>query len=135
MPGPLAGLRVVELAGLGPAPHAAMILADLGADVVRVERPTVDPLRCDDHLLRGRSVVRLDLHQEHERDTVLDLINVANVLLEGFRPGVTERLGLGPEVCLARNRKLVYGRVTGWGQHGPLAHRAGHDINYIALTG
>jgi alpha-methylacyl-CoA racemase len=131
--GPLAGLRVVELAGKGPGPHAAMVLADLGADVVRVERP--EPSVRPDHVLRGRRIVAADLKAPECRDAVLALIRAADVLVEGFRPGVVERLGVGPDVCLDRNPRLVYGRVTGWGQDGPLAARAGHDINYIALTG
>jgi alpha-methylacyl-CoA racemase len=136
--GPLEGLRVVELAGIGPCPHAAMVLADLGADVTRIERPHggFDPTGDQpDHLLRGRRSVTADLKTDKDRAMVLSLIERADVLLEGFRPGVAERLGLGPAVCLARNPQLVYGRVTGWGQNGPLAQRAGHDINYIAVTG
>lgn len=131
--GPLAGIRVVELAGMGPGPHAAMQLADLGAEVIRVERP--GRAAAGDVLLRNRSRVCLDLAIPAAVETVLQLVEQADVLIEGFRPGVTERLGLGPQVCHARNPKLVYGRVTGWGQSGPLAQRAGHDINYIALTG
>lgn len=137
--GPLAGLKVVELAGIGPGPHAAMILADLGADVVRVDRPPGglqigDPDR-PDPTLRGRRRVAADLKGAIGRETVLRLVEHADVLLEGYRPGVTERLGVGPDDCRARNPRLVYGRMTGWGQDGPLAHRAGHDINYISLTG
>ncbi len=134
--GPLCGLRVVELAGIGPAPHAAMLLADLGADVVRVERPAASraPQRRD-QTLRGRRVVVADLREPAARDEVLALIGHADVLLEGFRPGVAERLGLGPDDCLAGNPRLVYGRMTGWGQDGPLATRAGHDLNYLSLTG
>lgn len=136
MNGPLDGLRVVELAGIGPGPHAAMVLADFGADVVRVERPG-RPEASDrrDHLLRGRRKLTADLKTPEGRDLVLRLAGAADVLLEGFRPGVVERLGIGPDACLKRNPGLVYGRVTGWGQDGPLASRAGHDINYIALTG
>jgi alpha-methylacyl-CoA racemase len=138
MAGPLSGLRVVELAGLGPAPHAAMVLADLGADVVRVERPAspraASP-RTRDQMLRGRRTVAADLKDAADRDGVLALADHADVLLEGFRPGVAERLGVGPQDCLARNPRLVYGRMTGWGQDGPLAPRAGHDINYLSLTG
>ena len=138
MAGPLQGLRVVELAGLGPCPHAAMVLADLGADVVRVDRETgrfdlAAPER--DVLLRGRRSVFADLKAPDGVALVMDLVERADVLLEGLRPGVTERLGLGPEQCLARNPRLVYGRITGWGQHGPLAARAGHDLNYLGLTG
>ncbi|MGH3793677.1 MAG: CaiB/BaiF CoA transferase family protein [Pseudonocardiaceae bacterium] len=137
MPGPLAGLRVIELAGIGPGPHAAMLLADLGADVVRVERPggasPLNPAR--DQLLRGRRSVAADLKDPAGREIVLRLMERADVLVEGLRPGVTERLGVGPADCHARNPRLVYARMTGWGQHGPLAARAGHDINYIALSG
>jgi alpha-methylacyl-CoA racemase len=135
MPGPLEGIRVVELAGIGPGPHAAMVLADLGADVVRVERPGADPDAPPDYVLRGRRTVALDLKSAEGRDAVLGLVEVADVLVEGFRPGVTERLGIGPEDCAARNPRLVYGRMTGWGQFGTRAPRAGHDINYISLTG
>ncbi|WP_028937656.1 CaiB/BaiF CoA transferase family protein [Pseudonocardia spinosispora] len=137
MAGPLAGLKVVELGGIGPGPHAAMILADLGADVVRVERPagSLKLTGGKDYTLRGRRSVAADLKSEAGRETVLRLAEKADVLLEGLRPGVTERLGVGPEDCRARNPRLVYGRMTGWGQDGPLAPRAGHDINYISLTG
>ncbi|ROO84491.1 alpha-methylacyl-CoA racemase [Actinocorallia herbida] len=138
MTGPLTGLRVVELAGIGPGPHAAMILADLGADVVRVERPqgTLDLTGGGpDHLLRGRRSVAADLKTAEGRALVLRLVARADVLVEGFRPGVAERLGIGPEDCRAVNPRLVYGRMTGWGQDGPLAQRAGHDINYLSLTG
>lgn len=130
MAGPLTELRVVEFAGIGPGPHAAMVLGDLGADVVRVERQS--PGGSDnprEHLLRNRRVVTADLKAPAERESVLGLIERADVLLEGFRPGVTERLGLGPDGCLARNPRLVYARMTGWGQDGPYAERAGHDIN------
>jgi alpha-methylacyl-CoA racemase len=133
-PGPLAGLRVLEFAGIGPGPHCAMLLADLGADVIRVQReggtgwsnPVVD---------RGRRVVTLDIRSAAGRERCLNLADQADVLIEGFRPGVMERLGLGPEPLLQRNARLIYGRMTGWGQSGPLAGAAGHDINYIALTG
>ena len=138
MAGPLRGLRVLELAGLGPAPHAAMTLADLGADVVRVERPggTLDlTAGGPDQLLRGRRSIAADLKSTAGRELVLSLAGRADVLIEGFRPGVTERLGVGPRECLAVNPRLIYGRVTGWGRTGPLADRAGHDINYLALTG
>ncbi|WP_431516821.1 CaiB/BaiF CoA transferase family protein [Streptomyces sp.] len=136
--GPLDGVRVVELAGIGPGPFAAMLLADLGADVVRVDRPGgpvlgIDPA-CDITNRNKRSVI-LDLKDERGVAAVLDLVERADVLLEGNRPGVAERLGVGPDACLARNPRLVYGRMTGWGQDGPLAQRAGHDIGYIALTG
>ena len=137
--GPLVGLKVVELAGIGPGPHAAMILADLGADVVRIDRP-VGGLQlgvpgAPDPMLRGRRRVAADLKDPAGRDRVLRLAERADVLLEGYRPGVTERLGVGPDACHARNPRLVYARMTGWGQDGPLARRAGHDINYISLTG
>jgi alpha-methylacyl-CoA racemase len=132
MSGPLTGLRVLELAGIGPGPHAAMILADLGADVVRVERPGS---RDREALLRGRRSVFADLKTPEGRDLVLRLTAKADVLMEGYRPGVAERLGVGPIDCHAVNSRLVYARVTGWGQDGPLALRAGHDINYISLTG
>jgi alpha-methylacyl-CoA racemase len=136
--GPLVGLKVVELAGLAPAPFATTVLADLGADVVRVDRakPGFDVLVFpNDPLSRSRRWIGVDTKQPAGRDVVLRLIDDADVLIEGFRPGVTERLGLGPDVCLERNPGLVYGRVTGWGQDGPLAQTAGHDINYIGLAG
>ncbi|MBO0846250.1 MAG: CoA transferase [Nocardioides sp.] len=135
--GPLRGVKVVELAGIGPGPHACMILADLGADVIRVERPGGQPLTGgpSDLLNRGRPSVALDLKHQDAVATVLDLVERADVLVEGFRPGTTERLGLGPDSCLARNPALVYGRMTGWGQTGPLATTAGHDLGYIAITG
>src|SRR3954468_16320153 len=135
--GPLRGVRVVELAGIGPGPHAALILADLGADVLRVDRPGGQPLTGGpgDLLNRGRPSVALDLKHPDGIATVLDLFERADVLVEGLRPGTTERLGLGPDACLARNPRLVYGRMTGWGQDGPLAHAAGHDLNYIAVSG
>ena len=135
MAGPLQGLRVVELAGIGPGPHAAMILGDLGADVVRVERPSKSGKPSGDSMLRNRRSVTADLKSDEGRELVLSLIKKADVLIEGFRPGVTERLGLGPDVALKRNPKLVYGRMTGWGQFGPYANAAGHDMNYIAITG
>jgi alpha-methylacyl-CoA racemase len=133
--GPLAGLRVVEFAGLGPGPFACMLLSDMGADVVTIERAGK---KLGDHtniVGRGRTVVIADLKDSVARDNVLELLDRADVLVEGFRPGVMERLGMGPEVLAQRNPRLVYGRVTGWGQHGPLAHAAGHDVNYIAITG
>ncbi len=138
MSGPLAGLRVIELAGIGPGPHAAMTLGDLGAEVVRVERPEpgFDPTAGrTDQLLRSRRSVAADLKTDEGRELVLRLAAKADVLLEGLRPGVAERLGVGPEQCHAVNPGLVYGRMTGWGQDGPLAARAGHDINYISVTG
>ncbi|MCI4041129.1 MULTISPECIES: CaiB/BaiF CoA-transferase family protein [unclassified Streptomyces] len=136
--GPLTGVRVVELAGIGPGPFAAMLLADLGADVVRVDRPGGAGLGIDpayDLTNRNKRSVLLDLKSDEGPARVLDLAERADILIEGYRPGVAERLGVGPEPCLARNPKLVYGRMTGWGQDGPLAERAGHDIAYLALTG
>jgi alpha-methylacyl-CoA racemase len=138
--GPLRGLRVVELAGLGPAPHAAMIFADLGAEVTRVDRPAGRGLQLGDSAtdptLRGRhATVPLDLKSPAGREQVLQLAREADVLIEGLRPGVAERLGVGPHDVWARNPALVYGRVTGWGQSGPMAHDVGHDINYVGLTG
>lgn len=136
--GPLAGLKVIELAGIGPGPHAAMILADLGADVVRVDRPIMglDVLEGKpDHLIRNRRSIVADLKSEEGKSTVSKLIAKADVLLEGYRPGVAERLGLGPAECRLVNDRLIYGRMTGWGQDGPRASRAGHDINYISITG
>ncbi|WP_076815338.1 CaiB/BaiF CoA transferase family protein [Pseudofrankia asymbiotica] len=138
MTGPLGGLRVVELAGIGPGPHAAMILADLGADVVRVERPRpagASRITAGDATLRGRRILHADLKSPDGRAGVLGLVAETDVLIEGFRPGVTERLGLGPDDCLRLNPGLVYGRITGWGQDGPLSQAAGHDINYLSLTG
>src|SRR3712207_3914331 len=132
--GPLQGVRVVELAGIGPGPFAAMLLADLGADVVRIDRPGATPMVGSsdlDLLNRGRRSVAVDLKHPGGTETVLALAERADVLLEGFRPGVAERLGLGPDACLARNPRLVYGRMSGWGQDGPLAWTAGHDIGYI----
>lgn len=136
--GPLRGLRVVELAGIGPGPYAAMLLADMGAEVVRIERPATagdGGMPLTDVTRRGRKSVILDLRHPEGIRTVLRLVEQADVLIEGFRPGVTERLGVGPEECRAANPRLVYGRMTGWGQNGPLAQTAGHDIDYIALTG
>ncbi|QXC62674.1 CoA transferase [Aquihabitans sp. G128] len=138
--GPLSGIKVIEIAGIGPGPYGAMLLADLGADVIRIDRsgnvsggdPATPP---GDILARGRRSVGVDLKHPDGVAAVLDLIDGADALVEGFRPGVMERLGLGPDVCLERNPKLVYGRMTGWGQDGPYAHTAGHDINYIALAG
>ncbi|GGQ19100.1 CaiB/BaiF CoA transferase family protein [Streptomyces roseolilacinus] len=136
--GPLRGVRVVELAGIGPGPYAAMLLADLGADVVRVDRPGGAGLGIDpayDLTNRNKRSVLVDLKADDGPAAVLDLVERADVLIEGYRPGVAERLGVGPRACLARNPRLVYGRMTGWGQEGPLAHRAGHDITYLAVTG
>ncbi len=138
MPTVLEGVRVLELGGIGPGPHGAMILSDLGADVVRVERPsgTTEMLPPEnDSVLRNRRSVSADLKDPAQRDWVLELADQADVLLEGYRPGVAERLGVGPEVCLARNPRLVYARMTGWGNEGPMAQAAGHDINYLAMTG
>ena len=132
--GPLRGLRVVEFAGLGPVPYAAMLLSDMGADVVRLDRPG-GQRRAKDIISRGRLSFELDLKRLEDLDAARAVATRADVLLEGFRPGVMERLGLGPEQLLALNPKLVYGRMTGWGQTGPLAAAAGHDINYIALSG
>jgi alpha-methylacyl-CoA racemase len=132
MAGPLTGLRVVELAGIGPGPHAAMILGDLGADVARVDRPGASG---SDPTLRNRRFVIADLKSDEGRELVLKLVAKADVLIEGFRPGVTERLGLGPDDCAKVNDRLVYARMTGWGQTGPRSQQAGHDINYISLNG
>jgi len=138
--GPLAGLRVLEFEAIGPGPFAAMMLADMGADVLLVDRPGgsglgLDGARRHDVMLRGRRSVRLDLKGAQGAEAALRLAEKADAIVEGFRPGVMERLGLGPEVVLARNPRLVYGRMTGWGQQGPLAQAAGHDIDYIALSG
>ncbi|MGW6458958.1 CaiB/BaiF CoA transferase family protein [Streptomyces sp. NPDC055078] len=137
--GPLAGCRVVELAGIGPGPFAAMTLADLGAEVVRVDRPGPGEffpgMEDKDLLNRGKKSVALDLKRPEALAAALTLVTAADVLIEGYRPGVAERLGLGPETCLDRNPRLVYGRMTGWGQAGPLARTAGHDINYLSVTG
>lgn len=138
--GVLSGYRVIELAGIGPAPMCAMLLSDMGADVVRIDRLADAGLGVQVQtkyslLNRGRRSVALDLKRPEATDTVLRMVEKADALIEGFRPGVMERLGLGPDVCLSRNPKLVYGRMTGWGQEGPLAQAAGHDINYIALAG
>jgi len=138
MAGPLQSLRVVELAGIGPGPHAAMILGDLGADVVRIERPSATGGAggtAKDAMLRNRRSVAADLKSEEGRGLVLGLVAKADVLIEGYRPGVTERLGLGPDDCAAVNQRLVYARMTGWGQTGPRSQQAGHDINYISLNG
>jgi alpha-methylacyl-CoA racemase len=140
MPGPLSGYKILEIAGIGPGPFAAMVLSDMGAEVLRVDRsqavrggdPNQPPV---DILNRGRRSIGVDLKNPDGVETVLKLVESADALIEGFRPGVTERLGIGPDDCLARNPKLVYGRMTGWGQEGPMAQAAGHDINYIALAG
>ncbi|WP_245927527.1 CaiB/BaiF CoA transferase family protein [Nocardioides silvaticus] len=135
--GPLRGIKVVEIAGIGPGPHACTILADLGADVIRVERPGGQMFSGGSHdvLTRGRPSVALNLKDPAAAEVVLDLVADADVLVEGMRPGVAERLGIGPEECRARNPRLVYGRMTGWGQDGPWSQAAGHDMNYIAITG
>ncbi len=139
MSGPLRGYKVIELAGIGPGPFAGMMLSDMGAEVVRVDRAQNvrdgAGIPSGDVLGRGRKSVAVDLKHPEGREALLRLVEQADALIEGFRPGVTERLGLGPDDCLARNPKLVYGRMTGWGQEGPYAQMAGHDINYIALSG
>ncbi|NHA15910.1 CaiB/BaiF CoA-transferase family protein [Thioalkalivibrio sp. XN279] len=134
MAGPLAGLKIIEVAGLGAGPYCGMMLADMGADVIRIERMPAPPA-IPDPLARSRRSVALDLKQPAGLEALLQLVDGADALFEGFRPGVAERLGFGPEACLERNPRLVYGRMTGWGQDGPLAPRAGHDLNYIALSG
>lgn len=140
MAGPLTGIKVVELAGIGPGPMCAMLLADLGATVIRVDRKQPVKLGIErplqyNTLLRNRYAIAVDLKDPAGVETVLQLVEQSDALIEGFRPGVTERLGLGPDDCLARNPRLVYGRMTGWGQDGPMAQYAGHDLNYLALTG
>jgi len=143
MPGPLTGIKIIEMVGLGPCPFAAMMLADMGAEVIRIDRKTQPgadnpfPMLGTkfDVMARGRRSLALDLKHPQAREVVLTLVEQADILIEGFRPGVMERLGLGPDTCHARNPKLVFGRVTGWGQTGPLAQAAGHDLNYIALSG
>lgn len=138
--GPLAGIRIVEIDAIGPVPLAAMLLADMGAEIIRVARPpSAGASDWDDVggdiLHRSRTVIHLDLKRDDDRAQLLDLIDRADGLIEGYRPGVMERLGIGPDICLARNPRLVFGRMTGWGQSGPLAMRAGHDINYLSITG
>jgi len=142
MPGPLSHLTVIELAGIGPGPFACMLLADMGARVIRIDRPPtparggLDALMRNDSVVdRGRQSLSLNMKDPRAVDAVLRLVETADILVEGFRPGVAEKLGLGPAQCHARNPKLVYGRMTGWGQTGPLAHTAGHDINYVSLSG
>jgi alpha-methylacyl-CoA racemase len=132
--GPLSGIKIIELAGIGPGPFCGMLLSDMGAEVIRVDRAGAVQ-RGQDVLTRGRKSIAVNLKSEQGRETVLKLCESADAIFEGFRPGVTERLGLGPEDCMARNEKIVYGRMTGWGQEGPMANAAGHDINYIALSG
>jgi alpha-methylacyl-CoA racemase len=133
--GPLAGVSVLEVASIGPGPFCGMLLGDMGADVIRVDRPGSDPLQAIDPLRRNRRSIALDLKNPDGVQALLRLVNGADALIEGFRPGVAERLGIGPEVCLTRNPRLVYGRVTGWGQDGPLSNAPGHDLNYVALSG
>lgn len=134
--GPLTGIRLIEMDAIGPVPMAGMILSGLGAEIVRVSRPVPSPIDGGDKVLyRGRTHVALDLKDPAQRDRLLELVALSDGLMEGSRPGVMERLGLGPAECLARNPRFIFGRVTGWGQEGPLAPTAGHDINYIALTG
>ncbi|MCY4427278.1 MAG: CaiB/BaiF CoA-transferase family protein [Halieaceae bacterium] len=139
MAGPLQGLKIVEMAGIGPGPFAGMLLSDLGADVIQVDRPGAAGMSAsgdpNDVLRRGRRSIAVNLKNEAGVATVLKLLDAADVIFEGFRPGVMEKLGLGPDLCLARNPRLIYARMTGWGQEGPLARAAGHDINYIAITG
>ncbi|MGH8595780.1 MAG: CaiB/BaiF CoA transferase family protein, partial [Gammaproteobacteria bacterium] len=138
--GPLAGIKIIELAGIGPGPFAAMLLADMGATVIRIDRKQKADLGVNipprlNIMNRGRRSIAIDLKAKDGIEVVLRLISQADGLLEGFRPGVMERLGLGPDICLKRNPKLVYGRMTGYGQDGPMSSVAGHDINYIALAG
>lgn len=133
--GPLSGTKIIELAGIGPGPFCGMLLADMGAEVIRVDRAGSAPRRAVDVLTRGRKSIAVDLKSDAGKEAVLKLCESADAIFEGFRPGVTERLGLGPNDCMARNEKLVYGRMTGWGQEGPMAQAAGHDINYISLVG
>ena len=138
MPGPLAGIKIIELAGIGPSPYACMLLADAGADILRLERPGMPgpPGAANwDVLTRSRKSVGVDLKSPSAVELVLDLVAEADVLIEGFRPGVAERLGVGPDSCHSANPALVYGRMTGWGQDGPLGERAGHDINYLSISG
>ena len=130
--GPLTGYRIIELAGIGPGPYCSHLLADMGAEVIIIDRPSAGPYPID---ARGKKSMVLDLRKPEAVEAVLKLIETADILIEGYRPGVTERLGLGPDVCLKRNPKLVYGRMTGWGQEGPWSKMAGHDINYLSITG
>jgi len=136
MAGALAGVRVIEMNAIGPAPFATLLLADMGAEVIRIDRQQSGFLNGDDSVIgRGRRSLAIDPRKPGATEVLLQLIDSADILVEGFRPGVMERLGLGPDVCQARNPKLVYGRMTGWGQSGPLAQSAGHDLNYLAITG
>ncbi|HEX2368130.1 MAG TPA: CaiB/BaiF CoA-transferase family protein [Acidimicrobiia bacterium] len=133
--GPLSGVRVIEMAGIGPGPFCGMVLSGLGVEMVRVDRRDAEPMLDDPVTLRGRRSIALDLHSPEAVEVVLRLVETADGLIEGFRPGVMERMGLGPGECLGRNPRLVYGRITGWGQDGPLAASAGHDITYLAVAG
>lgn len=133
--GPLSGIKIIELAGIGPGPFCGMLLSDMGAEVIRVDRAGSAPRRAKDVLTRGRKSIAVDLKSDAGKEVILKLCEGADALFEGFRPGVTERLGVGPAECMARNERLVYGRMTGWGQEGPMAQAAGHDINYISLAG
>lgn len=136
MPGPLTGYKILEIAGIGPGPFCAMMLADMGAEVIRVDRKSPGFLGGGGTIVdRGRRTLALDIKKPGATDIILDLVGTCDALIEGFRPGVMERLGLGPDICLARNPRLVYGRMTGWGQTGPLSGAAGHDLNYISITG
>jgi alpha-methylacyl-CoA racemase len=137
MAGPLAGIRIIELAGIGPGPFCGMMLADMGAEVIRVDRPGGNPMAELGHevMFRSRRAIAVDLKNPRGAETILRLCEKADAIFEGFRPGVAERLGVGPDACLKRNPRIVYGRMTGWGQDGPLAQAAGHDINYISLSG
>lgn len=133
--GPLQGFKIIEMAAIGPVPFCGMLLSDMGADVVRLDRQGAVSMFPDNPVNRGRRSIELNLKLDADRELALQLISKADALIEGYRPGVMERLGLGPAVCLQQNPKLIFGRMTGWGQYGPLAHAAGHDLNYIALTG
>jgi len=133
--GPLKGFRIIELAGIGPGPFAGMLFSDMGAEVIRIERGSNPQVNPTDINGRGRRSIALNLKDPAAVEVVLKLVETADAIFEGYRPGVAEKLGVGPDQCLARNPKIVYGRMTGWGQTGPLAHAAGHDINYIAITG
>ena len=135
--GPLNGIKVIELQGIGPGPFCGMMLADMGAEIIRIDRSSAagKPANPADILARGRLSIAVDLKSAEGVETVLKLIETADILIEGFRPGVTERLGISPDICHDRNDQLIYGRMTGWGQTGPMANVAGHDINYIALSG
>lgn len=135
MSGPLQGFKIIEMAAIGPVPFCGMILSDMGADIVRIDRKGSPIAHQDNPVNRGRRSIALDLKQSQDISTAVQLISHADALIEGFRPGVMERLGLGPDICMENNSRLVYGRMTGWGQSGPLSQAAGHDINYIALTG